>query len=130
MSTIQAVIHKFIKGATKAAATYTFGPFNAEDLNGCQWFLKYTNAVNTTVNCIFSNYEAHGRDYPGTAAELWADANAIESVEQLAVGNNSAAGFFAPTAEADRPFKSFKVEIIVAAEAANVHFSLGRHGAG
>lgn len=130
MGSLIAIIQKFVKGAQLTAATYTYGPYNAEDLNGAQWFLKYTNGVNTTVNCRFSNYEAHGRDYPGTAAELWADANAYDEVEQLAVGDNSGEGFFDPTTEADRPFKSFEVDLIVAATAANVHFSLGRHGAG
>lgn len=130
MSVIHAVIHKFVKGTSLDGDDYTFGPYNAEDLNGAQWFLKYTNAEDTTVLLALSNYEAHARDYPGTEAELWADLNAIDVVEQLAAGDNSGAGFFDPTTQVDRPFKSFMVLLSVDDTIANVHFSFGRHGTG
>jgi hypothetical protein len=78
---------------------------------------------------LLSNYEAHGRDFPA-GADPFSDANAYDSVEQLAVGNNAAAGYFAPTLEVDRPFKSFKVELVVAGTIDDTHFSFGRHGVG
>jgi hypothetical protein len=114
----------FIKAESKTAATYTFGPFNIEMLNGAQWFLKYTNAQNTTVNVLLSPYEAHGRDYPTPGTDPFTDANAYETVEQLASGNNSAAGWFDPTTDLDRPVKSFKVQLVVAGTIANCHFAV------
>lgn len=125
MSVLMGQTQFFIKGELKTAATYTFGPFNAEVLNGAQWFLKYTNAQNTTVNILLSPYEARGKDYPpALGTDPFADANAYESVEELASGNNSAAGWFDPTTDMDRPFKSFKVQLVVAGTIANCHFGL------
>jgi len=128
MSTILNVTKWFIKRADKSAATYTFGPFNVEDLNGSQFFLKYTNAVNTTVNVRASLFEANGRDNDGV--DPFAHANNYETLAALTIGDNSAEGFFDPPAVFDRPFKSFEVDIIVAGTIADCVFGLGCNGVG
>lgn len=121
MSLLHSQTSWFIKGDDKTAATYTFGPFNFDVLNACQFYLKYTGAVNTTVNVLVSPCEAFGRD---VGEDPFANAALYKSYEALAAGANAAQGFFDPPTVMDRPFKSAKVQIVVAGSITGVWFGL------
>jgi hypothetical protein len=130
MSALQEVTQWFEKGTTKTAATYTYGPFNAEDLNSCQFFLKYTGAVNTTVNIRVSPADAYGFTISPDGYDVFSDSALYEESTVLASGDNSAEGFFNPATAMDRPFKSFYISFVVAAQITGCYFAICRAGVG
>lgn len=96
---------------------------NAEILNGGQFFLKYTESVNTTVVLELSPADAnsHGPVAPG---------DAFHSITALASGDNKAQGFFWPTTPSafDRPFKSWRLKFTAASQITNCVLALCANG--
>lgn len=125
MGLIQTVTQWFYKKETVAAGSpvLTTSWYNAEILNGAQFFLKYTGAVNTTVVLELSPAEANGRDSV-------APADAFHSITALSSGNNGAQGFFWPATPSafDRPFKSWRLKFTAASQITNCVLALCGNG--
>lgn len=125
MSLIQNITHWFYTKETVSAGSpvLTTDWYNAEIFNGGQFFLTYDGAVNTTVEIDLSPAEANGHG-------LVAPADAFETIEALASGDNGSEGFFNPATPSpfDRPFKSWRVKFTAAAEITNCVFGLCSNG--
>ena len=125
MGAFHNVTHWIYKGAAvlTADSPITTEWWNAEDLNGCQFFLKYTGASNVTIDVQVSPADAYSRRGVSPA-------DAYEEFEALASGANGTEGFFDPPSAMDRPFASYRFVITLDADITACNFALCRHGVG
>lgn len=119
------VTHWFYKNAAvlTSASPITTGWYNAEDLNGCQFFLNYSGASNVTIDVQLSPADAQGRRGVNPS-------DAYEEFEALGSGANGAAGFFDPPPAMDRPFASYRLVVTLDADITACDMALCRHGVG
>lgn len=92
--------------------------YNAEVLNGAQMFLKYSSVANVAVNLHLSPADAYGRCGIDPA-------NAYDTLAALASGANGGEGFFFPAAPSifDRPFASWRLELVLSANITLCYFA-------
>jgi hypothetical protein len=123
MSLIQTVTQWFKKGIDVSDRTYTSAWYNSEILNGGQFFLKYTGAVNVAVELHISPADAQGHQGIDPA-------DCYDVVVGVASANNSALGFFNPATPSsfDRPFKSFRVKMTTASNITTCYFCACANG--
>ena len=119
MSLIESQTTWWFVNEAVTTAGFTSEWYNAEVLNGGQFFLKYTGTSNVGIFVDISPAEAHGNG-------LVLPANALEAITALTSGANGSEGFFNPATPSpfDRPFKSFRVRMTVSSNITACYFSL------
>ncbi len=124
MSLIQSQTTWWFKAEAVTTAGFTSGWYNAEVLNGAQFFLKYAGVSNVGVLVDISPAEARGNG-PVSPAD------ALEAITALTSGANGSEGFFFPAAPTsfDRPFKSFRVRMTVSANITLYYFAICQNAA-
>jgi len=125
MGAFHNVTHWFYKGepVLVADSPITTEWYNAEDLNGCQFFLSYPDVANVKIDVQVSPADAYGRRGVDPA-------DAYEEFVALASGANNDAGFFDPPTAMDRPFASYRFVITLDDDVTVCFFGLCRHGVG
>lgn len=123
MSLIQSVTQWFKKGIDVGNGTYTSDWYNSEILNGGQFFLKYTGAVNVAVELHISPADARGHQDVDPA-------DCYDVVVGVASADNNDLGFFNPATPSsfDRPFKSFRVKMTIASNITDCYFAACANG--
>jgi len=114
-------IHKNVPLLT-ASSPFTSGWYNAEMLNGAQFFLQYTGSANVTIDIQLSPCMANAKAPDPLPGSFY------EEFEALASGANGAEGFFDPPAAMDRPFQSYRVILTTDANITAVGLAICQNG--
>ncbi len=105
-----------------ADSPFTSGWYNAEMLNGSQFFLQYTGSANVTIDIKLSPCRANAQA-PKALPESF-----NKEYEALASGANGAAGFFDPPTPMDRPIQSYQVILTTDADITAVGLAICQNG--